>query len=80
MIQDCVTCGQRTILARYIDNHLILMDSEPTPDGKAILRGDLNGQPTALFGVDSEDDAAFWGIPLDSDRYDEHRCPTEASR
>lgn len=77
MIRDCISCGQRTILGRYTDNALIVMDAEPVTDGRAVLKGDLNDQPTVLFGIDNEDDAAFWHVPFDSDRYDRHECPEE---
>jgi len=75
MFRDCKTCGQRTILARYIDNVMVVMDAEPVTDGTAILKGDLDDQPTALFGIEDEADAKFWQVPFESDRYADHECP-----
>ncbi len=77
MIRDCVTCGQPTILGRYVDGHLIVLDQEPAASGEVVLWGDLNDQPTALYGVETEDDARFWGVTLDGGRYDVHQCPKE---
>jgi hypothetical protein len=75
VIRDCITCGQSIILGRYIDNLPVVMDGKPVADGQAVLKGDLNDQPTAIFGVEIPWDAEFYGVALDADRYDQHVCP-----
>src|SRR5438309_704049 len=77
MIRDCIICGRSTILARYIDNAMVVMDAEPVTDGQAVLKGNLTDQPTVLFGIDAPADAEFWHVPFDSDRYDKHQCRGE---
>jgi hypothetical protein len=74
VIRDCIICGQSTILARYIDNAMVVMDAAPVTDGAAVLKGDLADQPTALFGIEKPADAEFWHVPFDADRYDKHDC------
>lgn len=72
--RKCVTCGKPTILGRYIDGALLVMDAEPVTDGQAVLKGDHADVPVVLFGIDDEHDADFWGVPFESDRYDRHEC------
>lgn len=73
MFRTCL-CGDKTIVGRYIDDHLIILDAEPVTDGQIVLRGDLGDEPTALWAIDDEEKAAFWNVPFDSDRYDRHEC------
>jgi hypothetical protein len=74
VFQTCVTCNQPTILGCTTDNHPIVMDADPVTDGQAVLVGSHHQQPTAVFGVETEDDAAWYRVPFDSDRYDRHEC------
>jgi hypothetical protein len=79
MFRNCISCGQPTIVARMVDGAIAAMDSEPATDGAAPLLGDLHDQPTVIFGIESEADAAFWQVPFDADRYDRHECKPVAS-
>lgn len=79
MFRTCVTCGANTILARTADNHLIVMEAQPFTDGAAVLTGDPAAEPTVLFGIETEKDAEWFGVPFESDRYDRHEC-REATR
>lgn len=74
MFRTCVTCGDQTIVGRYIDNHPVVMEAEPVTDGQAVLKGDPGDEPTVLFGIDDEADADYFGVPFESDRYDRHEC------
>jgi hypothetical protein len=76
--RDCIACGRPTIVARYVDNHPVVMEAEPVTDGQAVLKGDLSDQPVALFGIEDEHDASFWNVPFESDRYDRHECTAVA--
>ncbi len=40
MFRTCL-CGENTIVGRYIDNHIIVMEAEPVTDGGAVLKGDV---------------------------------------
>lgn len=79
MFRDCISCGRRTILARMVDNAIAVMDAEPVTDGAGPLVGDLDDQPTVIFGIESEADAAFWRVPFEADRYGRHECGPVAS-
>jgi len=79
MFRTCISCGQPTILARQVDGALTVMAAKPAADGAAPLLGDLNDQPTVIFGIESEADAAFWQVPFDAGRYDRHECKTVAA-
>jgi len=74
MFRDCISCGRSTILARQVDGALTVMEAEPATDGAAPLLGDLHDQPTVIFGIESEADAAFWQVPFDAARYSRHDC------
>lgn len=73
MIFNC-TRGGRAISARYTDNAPITLDAEPVPGGVVVLKGDLGDRPTAIFGVETQDDADWYGIALDTPRYQRHDC------
>ena len=74
MRRICIFCGLPTILARQVDGAPAVMDGEPVTDGQAPLVGDLDDQPTVVFGIDTEADAAFWQVPYNADRYQRHDC------
>lgn len=74
MRRTCITCNEPTILARQVDGAPTVMDAEPVTDGQAPLVGDLDDQPTVIFGIDTEADAAFWQVPFEADRYRRHDC------
>jgi len=76
MFRSCITCDQPTIVGRYVDNYPIVMDATPCTDGEAILKGDRANKPTVIFGIESDADADYWGVPVpfDADRYNKHQC------
>jgi hypothetical protein len=76
MFRTCL-CGMKTIVAHATDGALLVMEAEPSTDGAAVFHGEPNDDPTAIFGIETERDAAFFGVPFDADRYDRHECKKE---
>lgn len=74
MFRTCVTCGANTILAHSTDGHGMVMEADPSTDGATVLKGDPADEPTAIFGIETEKDAEWFGVPFESDRYDRHEC------
>lgn len=79
MYRTCISCGEPTIVASMIDGAIAVMEAESATDGAAPLKGDLGDRPTVIFGIESEEDAEFWGLPFESDRYNRHERKPVAS-
>lgn len=77
MRRVCVTCGREQILGREIDGNIIILDPEPVDatlsDLALTVLGDLDDQPTVLWGIATEGDR-FWNIPAGAPRYRKHDC------
>lgn len=80
MRRTCL-CGAPTIVAREIDSAIRVLDAEPVDDlDSVVLFGDLNDEPTAVWGVAAEGETLPWGAVATADafRYRKHECPKGA--
>jgi hypothetical protein len=72
-------CGTVVITARYVDVGCVLLDAQPVAGrptaGEAVLRGDEDHQPFAVFGVVTPADYVFYGLRPGTARYRRHDCP-----
>ena len=75
MRRRCIACDRPIILGRNAAAPIV-MDAAPSASGRAVLFGDLNDQPTVIFGIETVSDAEWYGVPLTADRYDRHECGT----